>query len=34
MIANMKSQAGWTLEQWLAIAKKTGAERLDLFAGR
>ena len=27
MIANMKSKTGKTLEQWLAIAKKTGAEK-------
>jgi len=27
MIANMKSKTGKTLEQWLAVAKKTGAEK-------
>ena len=27
MIANMKSKTGKTLEQWLAIARKTGAEK-------
>ena len=27
MVANMKSKTGKTLEQWLAIAKKTGAEK-------
>ncbi len=27
MIANMKEKTGKTLEQWLAIAKKTGAEK-------
>ena len=27
MIANMKSKTGKTLEQWLATAKKTGAEK-------
>ncbi len=27
MIANMKSKTGKTLEQWLAIAKKTGADK-------
>ena len=27
MIANMKSKTGKTLEQWLAIADKTGAEK-------
>jgi len=27
MIANMKSKTGKTLEQWLGIAKKTGAEK-------
>ena len=27
MVANMKSKTGKTLEQWLAIAKTTGAEK-------
>ena len=27
MIANMNEKTGKTLEQWLAIAKKTGAEK-------
>ena len=27
MVANMKSKTGKTLEQWLAVAKKTGAEK-------
>jgi hypothetical protein len=27
MVANMKSKTGKTFEQWLAIAKKTGAEK-------
>jgi hypothetical protein len=27
MVVNMKSKTGKTLEQWLAIAKKTGAEK-------
>jgi hypothetical protein len=27
MVANMKEKTGKTLEQWLAIAKKTGAEK-------
>lgn len=27
MIANMKEKTGKTLEQWIAIAKKTGAEK-------
>ena len=27
MVANMKSKTGKTLEQWLAIAKKAGAEK-------
>jgi hypothetical protein len=27
MIANMKEKTGKTLEQWLAIAKKTGAAK-------
>jgi hypothetical protein len=27
MVANMKAKTGKTLEQWLAVAKKTGAEK-------
>ena len=27
MIANMKSKTGKTLEQWLAIAQKSGADK-------